>query len=79
MLSGFLEAGYRCAQNSRALSGLASRDCNIDYHGKRGVGYAMTTTSALPETMKAAVVETAGPPSALHIKDVPVPKLARNH
>jgi hypothetical protein len=39
----------------------------------------MTTTSALPETMKAAVVETAGPPSALHIKDVPVPKLARNH
>src|SRR6202451_328101 len=39
----------------------------------------MTTTSALPETMKAAVVETAGTPSALHIKDVPVPKLARNH
>ena len=39
----------------------------------------MTTTSALPETMKAAIVETAGPPSALHIKDVPVPNLARNH
>jgi NADPH2:quinone reductase len=44
-----------------------------------GIGYAMTTTSALPETMKAVVVEAAGPPSALHIKDVPVPKLARNH
>ena len=39
----------------------------------------MTTTSALPETMKAAIVETAGPPSALHIKDVPVPRLAHNH
>ncbi len=39
----------------------------------------MTTTSALPETMKAAVVETAGPPNTLHIKNVPVPRLARNH
>ncbi len=39
----------------------------------------MTTTSALPETMKAAVVEAAGPPSALRIKDVPLPKLARDH
>jgi NADPH2:quinone reductase len=39
----------------------------------------MTTTSTLPETMKAAVVDTAGPPSTLHIKDVPVPRLARNH
>ncbi len=39
----------------------------------------MNTTSALPETMKAAVVETAGPPSTLHIKDVPVPRLARGH
>jgi NADPH:quinone reductase len=39
----------------------------------------MTTTSALPETMKAAVVEAAGPPSALHIKDVPLPRLAHNH
>jgi NADPH2:quinone reductase len=39
----------------------------------------MTTTSSLPETMKAAVVETAGPPSTLHIKSVPVPRLARNH
>jgi NADPH:quinone reductase len=39
----------------------------------------MTTTSALPETMKAAVVGTAGPPETLHIKNVPVPKLARNH
>ena len=28
----------------------------------------MNTTSALPETMKAAVVETVGPPSTLHIK-----------
>jgi NADPH2:quinone reductase len=80
MLSGFLEAGYRCAQNSRGdCVALAPRDCKVDYDGKRGLGYAMTTTSALPETMKAAVVETAGPPSALHIKDVPVPRLAHNH
>jgi NADPH2:quinone reductase len=39
----------------------------------------MATTSSLPETMKAAVVETAGPPSTLHIKSVPVPRLVRNH
>jgi NADPH:quinone reductase len=39
----------------------------------------MNTTSTLPETMKAAVVETAGPPNTLHIKNVPVPRLARNH
>jgi NADPH:quinone reductase-like Zn-dependent oxidoreductase len=39
----------------------------------------MNTTSTLPETMKAAVAETAGPPNTLHIKNVPVPKLARNH
>src|ERR1700689_2624032 len=44
-----------------------------------GIGYAITTTSPVLETMKAPVVETAGPPSALHIKDVPVPRLARNH
>jgi NADPH2:quinone reductase len=36
-------------------------------------------TSALPETMKAAVVDAAGPPKAIHIKDVPVPRLSRNH
>ena len=39
----------------------------------------MTTTSALPDTMKAAVVDAAGPPKAIHIKDVPVPRLSRNH
>jgi NADPH:quinone reductase len=39
----------------------------------------MNTTSTLPETMKAAVVETAGPPNTLHIKNVPLPRLARNH
>jgi NADPH:quinone reductase-like Zn-dependent oxidoreductase len=39
----------------------------------------MTTTSALPEIMKAAVVDTAGPPKTIHIKSVPVPRLARNH
>lgn len=39
----------------------------------------MTTTSAIPKTLKAAVVDSAGPPKTLHIKDVPVPKLARNH
>jgi NADPH:quinone reductase-like Zn-dependent oxidoreductase len=39
----------------------------------------MTTTSALPETMKAAVVDAAGPPKTIHIKNVPVPRLTRNH
>jgi NADPH:quinone reductase len=39
----------------------------------------MTTSSSLPESMKAAVVETAGPPSTLHIKNVPVPRLASKH
>jgi NADPH2:quinone reductase len=39
----------------------------------------MTTTSALPETMKAAVVEAAGPPKAIHLKTVPVPRLSRGH
>jgi len=39
----------------------------------------MTTPSALPKLMKAAVVDTAGPPSSLHIKEVPVPSLARHH
>jgi NADPH:quinone reductase len=39
----------------------------------------MTTKSELPETMKAAVVEAAGPPKTIHIKDVPVPRLSRHH
>lgn len=29
--------------------------------------------------MKAAVVEAAGPPKTIHIKDVPVPRLSRHH
>jgi NADPH2:quinone reductase len=41
--------------------------------------HTMTTKSALPETMKAAVVDAAGPPKTIHIKDVPVPRLSRNH
>src|SRR6204780_5967330 len=44
-----------------------------------GIGYAITTTSPVLETMKAPVVETAGSPDTLHIKNVPVPRLARNH
>jgi NADPH2:quinone reductase len=36
-------------------------------------------TSALPETMKAAVVDAAGPAKTIHIKDVPLPRLSRNH
>lgn len=36
-------------------------------------------TSTLPETMKAAVVDAAGPPKTIHIKDVPVPRLSRSH
>ena len=39
----------------------------------------MTTTLELPQSMKAAVVDKAGPPTAIHIKDVPVPDLTRNH
>jgi NADPH:quinone reductase len=39
----------------------------------------MTKTSALPKVMKAAVVDTAGPPTAIHMKDVPVPTLAHQH
>lgn len=36
-------------------------------------------TAGLPKTMKAAVVDSAGPPEVIHIKDVPVPRLAHNH
>ena len=39
----------------------------------------MTTPSALPETMKAAVVKVAGPPKAIHLQDVPVPRISRGH
>ena len=39
----------------------------------------MTTLSILPKVMKAAVVDTAGPPEAIHIKEVPVPALPSNH
>ncbi len=39
----------------------------------------MATKSELPETMKAAVVDAAGPPKTIHIKDVPVPRLSRHH
>jgi len=36
-------------------------------------------SGALPKTMKAVVVDGAGPPEALHVKEVPVPHLARGH
>jgi len=36
-------------------------------------------TSNLPKMMKAAVVDKAGPPGAIHIKSVPVPHLSRDH
>ncbi|MGZ3527608.1 MAG: quinone oxidoreductase family protein [Vulcanimicrobiaceae bacterium] len=36
-------------------------------------------SSELPKTMKAAVVDAAGPPEAVHIKEVPVPRLTRDH
>jgi NADPH2:quinone reductase len=39
----------------------------------------MTTLSTLPKVMKAAVVDTAGPPEAVHIKEVSVPALPSNH
>jgi NADPH2:quinone reductase len=36
-------------------------------------------TSALPKMMKAAVVDKAGPPGAISMREVPVPRLAHNH
>ena len=39
----------------------------------------MTTLSNLSKVMKAAVVDAAGPPEAIHIKEVPVPALPSNH
>ncbi len=39
----------------------------------------MSTLSELPKVMKAAVVDTAGSPETIHIKEVPVPTLAPNH
>jgi NADPH:quinone reductase-like Zn-dependent oxidoreductase len=36
-------------------------------------------TSALPKMMKAAVVDKAGPPDAISMREVPVPRLAHNH
>ena len=36
-------------------------------------------TAELPKTMKAAVVDSAGPPEIIHIKDVPVPRPTHNH
>lgn len=33
----------------------------------------------LPKMMKAAVVDAAGPPSVVHVKEVPVPRLVRGH
>jgi len=35
--------------------------------------------SVLPKMMKAAVIDKAGPPSAIRIASVPVPRLARGH
>src|ERR1700735_3308976 len=39
----------------------------------------MATLSTLPKVMKAAVVDAAGPPEAIHIKEVPVPALPSKH
>src|ERR1700735_1829387 len=39
----------------------------------------MTTLSNVPRVMKAALVDTAGPPEAIHIKEVPVPAVPSNH
>jgi NADPH2:quinone reductase len=36
-------------------------------------------TAGLPKTMKAAVVDAAGPPEVIHVRDVPVPRLTPNH
>src|ERR1700721_2049701 len=39
----------------------------------------MTPLSTLPKVMKAAVVDTAGPPDAIHIKEVSLPPLPSKH
>jgi NADPH:quinone reductase len=39
----------------------------------------MTTSPELPKLMKAAVVDKPGPPSAIHLKDVPLPSLSPDH
>jgi NADPH:quinone reductase len=39
----------------------------------------MTTSSTIPKVMKAAVVDKAGPPEAIHIQEVPIPALPSNH
>ena len=35
--------------------------------------------SALPKMMKAAVIDRAGPPDSIHVKNVPLPNLTRGH
>src|SRR6201995_2310463 len=39
----------------------------------------MSTLATLPKVMKAAVVDKAGPPEAIHIAEVPLPALPSNH
>ena len=39
----------------------------------------MSTLATLPKVMKAAVVDKAGPPEAIHIAEVPLPALPPNH
>jgi NADPH:quinone reductase len=36
-------------------------------------------SSELPKTMKAAMISEAGPPDVIHIENVPVPHVSRNH
>ncbi|HMD01420.1 MAG TPA: alcohol dehydrogenase catalytic domain-containing protein, partial [Candidatus Baltobacteraceae bacterium] len=35
--------------------------------------------SAIPKTMKAAVLDAAGPPEAMQLRDVPVPHVTHDH
>src|ERR1700730_4027690 len=35
--------------------------------------------SSFPKMMRAAVIDKAGPPHAIHIRSVPVPRLSRGH
>ena len=39
----------------------------------------MSTPPELPKSMKAAVVDKPGPPSAIHLKDVPLPAVPPDH
>jgi len=46
---------------------------------RRARRYRDTPTTGLPTTMRAAVIDGAGPPESLQLREVPVPPLVRDH